>query len=151
MENNKLNVIIDTNVIISSLITTNELSPTSQVMELFYDGKINVFYSNEIMKEYIEVLNRDKFKFNKEDIQFVINFFKEFAINIEVAHKNVILQDMKDLAFYEIVIDKKVKNGKLITGNKKHFPIEPFIMTPAEFMNKYYWNCEMGVLCYGRY
>ena len=51
MKNDKLKVIFDTNVIVSSLITTNELSPVSKVMELFYDDKINVYYSDEIMSE----------------------------------------------------------------------------------------------------
>ena len=36
------------------------------------------------------------------------------------------------------LIDKNIDNGKLITGNIKHFPIKPFIMTPTEFINKYY-------------
>ena len=138
MKNDKLKVIFDTNVIVSSLITTNELSPVSKVMELFYDDKINVYYSDEIMSEYIEVLNRDKFKFNKEDINYIISFFKENATKINVSHKNVSFLDKKDLPFYEIVIDKNINNGKLITGNIKHFPIKPFILTPAEFINKYY-------------
>lgn len=97
MKNNKLNVILDTNVIVSSLITTNEHSPIAKVMDLFYDEKINVYYSDEIINEYIEVLNRDKFKFNKTYIQYIIKFIKEYAIKINVSHIKISNIFMKEL------------------------------------------------------
>lgn len=42
---------------------------------------------------------------------------------------------MKDLPFYEVVLEKRKDNAYLITGNIKHFPIEPFIVTPRELLN----------------
>ena len=40
------------------------------------------------------------------------------------------------LFFYEIVLTarKKSKNSYLVTGNKKHFPIKPYIITPNEML-----------------
>ena len=63
--NNKLNVIIDTNVIVSALLSKYEDSATVKVLNLFYENQINLYYSTEILKEYNGVLYRDAFKFDK--------------------------------------------------------------------------------------
>ena len=54
----KLNIIYDTNVIVSSLLSGNEDSVTVKVLDYFYESKVNLIYSNEIMEEYVDVLNR---------------------------------------------------------------------------------------------
>lgn len=41
---------------------------------------------------------------------------------------------MKDLVFYEVVMEKRSEDAYLITGNIKHFPKREFIVTPAEMM-----------------
>lgn len=56
-----LNIIYDTNVIISSLLSGNEDSATVKALDYFYDNKVNLVYSSEIMDEYIDVLNRETF------------------------------------------------------------------------------------------
>ena len=40
--------------------------------------------------------------------------------------------DPKDVVFYEIGLSKE--DSYLITGNIKHFPIRPFVVTPAEIV-----------------
>ena len=46
----------------------------------------------------------------------------------------MILPDMKDLPFYEVVMEKRDDNAYLVTGNIKHFPKEPFIVTARELL-----------------
>lgn len=137
MENNltKFNVIIDTNVIISSLLTSHKNSVTAQVMDLFYNDKINVYYSDEIYKEYLDVLSRKKFDFEKCQINFVLGFINENAIKINPKHLEELLIDIKNKPFYEIVMDKKIDNAKLVTGNIKHFPASSKIITAKEFID----------------
>lgn len=53
---NKLNVIIDTNVFVSAFITNDTLSPTVKILDLFYDDKISLYYSEDIISEYKDVL-----------------------------------------------------------------------------------------------
>ena len=53
----KLNITYDTNVITSSLLSGNEDSATVKALDYFYDNKVNLVYSSEIMDEYIDVLN----------------------------------------------------------------------------------------------
>ena len=43
---------------------------------------------------------------------------------------------MKDLPFYEVVMEKrKTDESYLVTGNQKHFPILPFIVSPKEMLD----------------
>lgn len=57
------------------------------------------------------------------------------ALNDE---KNVVLNpsftppDPKDIVFYEVALSKE--DAYLVTGNQKHFPKAPIVVTPAEMM-----------------
>lgn len=42
---------------------------------------------------------------------------------------------MDDLIFYEIAMEKRDNNAYVVTGNKKHYPMKDFIVTPSEIMN----------------
>ena len=42
--------------------------------------------------------------------------------------------DMKDLPLYEVVLEKQDDYAYLVTGNMKHFPKKPFIVTANEFL-----------------
>ena len=42
---------------------------------------------------------------------------------------------MKDLPFYEVVLEKRDSDTYLVTGNIKHFPKDPFIVTPRELLD----------------
>lgn len=46
------------------------------------------------------------------------------------------MPDPKDVVFYAIVVEKrKEEDAYLVTGNIKHFPQEPFVVTPKEMMD----------------
>ena len=40
--------------------------------------------------------------------------------------------DPKDVVFYEVAMSKK--DAFLVTGNQKHFPKSPIVVTPAEMV-----------------
>ncbi len=42
---------------------------------------------------------------------------------------------MKDLPFYEFVLEKGEDEAYLVTGNIKHFPAKPFVVTAREFLD----------------
>jgi hypothetical protein len=50
---------------------------------------------------------------------------------IEAIGVDILLPDEDDRPFYEVA---KAANAYLITGNLKHFPQEPFILSPADFL-----------------
>lgn len=63
--------VIDTNVIVSALITKNPQSPPYIVLREVLDGRIIPLYHPDIIEEY-EVLSRNKFHLDPKTIQTVI-------------------------------------------------------------------------------
>ena len=92
--------------------------------------------SDEILAEYKDVLTRNKFKIEKERID---NFFEEIdkrAIHLDRTISEETFIDEDDIVFYEVALTgKKEKETYLITGNKKHFPVKSFVVTPREMMD----------------
>ena len=60
---------------------------------------------------------------------------------VEPCPSGMVLPDMKDLPFYEVVLEKRSDDAYLVTGNIKHFPQEPFIVTPRELLD-IFENCK---------
>lgn len=128
-------VVIDTNVLVSALLSKNQSAATVQVILQLISGRITPVYSNEIIAEYREVLSRKKFKFPVEQINYLLNAIEKFGILVTPSPTGVILPDRKDLPFYEVVMEKRSENAYLVTGNQKHFPKKNFIVTPRELID----------------
>lgn len=126
--------VMDTNVFISALLSKRADSATVRVLDAMFDGKIVPLYHEDILAEYDEVLHRSKFHFEEATIQLVINAVKQYGVEVFPQSTGEILVDMDDLVFYEVVMDKRDDDAYLVTGNKKHYPIRDFIVTPAEMM-----------------
>ena len=41
---------------------------------------------------------------------------------------------MKNVVFYAVTLSAQDKDAFLVTGNGKHFPKKPFVVTPAELV-----------------
>ena len=126
--------VIDTNVLVSALLSGNDNAATVQVVGRLLGGEIIPVYSNSITKEYREVLGRKKFGFSRDVVEHLITAIEHYGILVEPSASGVILTDMKDLPFYEVVMEKREDDAYLVTGNQKHFPAEPFIVTAREFL-----------------
>lgn len=131
----KCYAVIDTNVLVSSLLSKNDLSATSQVVIRMIKGEIIPVYSSEIFAEYGEVLTRKKFRFPSYQIESLLNTIEKYGVLVEPSPTGVILPDIKDLPLYEVVMEKRSDNAYLVTGNQKHFPDEPFIITARQMID----------------
>lgn len=127
--------VIDTNVLVSALLSRHSDAATVQLVGRLIAGEIIPVYSNEIMHEYQEVLGRKKFKFDLDMIKYILSAIKKYGILVEASVTGIILTDMKDLPFYEVVIEMRDDNAYLVTGNLKHFPEEPFIVTARQMLD----------------
>jgi predicted nucleic acid-binding protein len=58
--------------------------------------------------------------------------FHERGIRTERVLSDDFFPDPKDIVFYEVALSKK--DAYLVTGNTKHFPKAPIVVTPAEMM-----------------
>lgn len=124
--------VIDTNVLVSALLASHADSATVMVMNAVIKGDIIPMYNKEILKEYEEVLSRKKFHFSKSLIRQYLKFFSSVGIASERVHSMEDLPDPKDIVFYEVALSKE--DAFLVTGNTKHFPKTPVVVTPAEML-----------------
>ena len=97
------------------------------------DGFITPVYNEEMIAEYTEVLHRKKFKFNEEDIQVLLGFIMEYGIHTGRIPYEGDMPDEKDRPFYEVSLS--MEDSFLVTGNLKHFPQTPKVVTPAELIH----------------
>jgi len=123
------NVVIDTNILVSSLWSKN--SNPATIMKMIIERKLTPCYDYRILKEYTDVLNRPKFSFDTLETHSILQTVVNNGLSIVASTQDVLLIDEDDRPFYEVA---KECNATLITGNKRHFPSEPFIMTVAEFL-----------------
>lgn len=128
----KFLTIIDTNVIVSAFLSRHNDSATVLFLDYLFKGTITPIYNDEILNEYSTVLTRSKFKIAKEKIDAVLTEIKTKGIHSERINSGETLPDDKDLVFYEVALSKE--DSFLVTGNLKHFPKKPFVVTPAEML-----------------
>ena len=126
--------VLDTNVIVSALLSSKADAATVQVLQKLFSDSFCPVISKEIMAEYTEVLHRAKFHFSPAIVDDLLFAIEEKAEYVIPASTGAILPDMKDLPFYEVVMEKRTDDAYLVTGNQKHFPTEPFIITAREFL-----------------
>jgi len=126
--------VFDTNVLISSLLTKKTDTATAQVVDAIAAGKIIPLYNQAILNDYDEVLHRVKFSFSEERINRILKMIRQFGLMVNPSPTGEILVDMEDIVFYEVVMEKRDDGAYLITGNIRHFPEKPYIVTPAEMM-----------------
>jgi putative PIN family toxin of toxin-antitoxin system len=128
----KIFAVIDTNVIVSALISKYSDSATVLVMESIFHDIVTPIYNDEILNEYNTVLRRSKFNFSENRIKTTLETIIAKGIHSEGLNTGEILPDPKDLVFYEVALSKE--ESYLVTGNIKHFPKKPFIVTPTEMV-----------------
>lgn len=125
--------VIDTNVIVSALLTRNRDAATARVLDMvFSQMRITPLYNDEIIAEYNNVLKRAKFGFPSELIDGIISLIVARGLNSKRVSTGVHFLDPKDVVFYEVALSKD--DAYLVTGNIKHFPHTPIVVTPAEMM-----------------
>ena len=131
----KLFAVIDTNVLVSALLAKSPDSPTVVVVERIFDGSVTPVFSKEILKEYSDVLHRDKFGFSSETVDAFLHELINKGLLLETEKTDIVLPDMNDVPFYAITLSNGANQTYLVTGNSRHFPVKPFVVTPAQFLN----------------
>ena len=124
--------VIDTNVLVAAMLTHNHQSATIQVMEAMFANHIIPLYNEEIISEYEDVLHRAKFGFSEADIRHYLETLKRVGVHSQRIASSEHFPDPKDVVFYEVALSKD--DAYLVTGNKKHFPQTPIVVTPAEML-----------------
>ena len=124
--------VIDTNVFVSALFSKNINVATVKVLDAIFQGKIVPLYNDEIIAEYEEVLHRSKFHFTPSLVNKYLKSICKMGISSERVHSDEVFPDQDDVVFYEVALSKE--DAYLVTGNTKHFPNMPIVVTPAEML-----------------
>lgn len=125
--------VIDTNVLVSALFTSNVEAATVKVFKALLQKKIIPLYNEEIYDEYVDVLNRPKFHLPSSIVSRYLKVIRELGVKAERTHQSIEdFPDLDDIVFYEVAMSKE--DAYLVTGNTKHFPKSPIVVTPAEMM-----------------
>lgn len=124
--------VIDTNVLVSAIFAAHPDSATVIIRDKIMDGSIVPLYNAEIIDEYRDVLTRPKFHFPADLVDAILDVILQKGLSLERTRTKEVFTDPKDVVFYEIALSKK--GSYLVTGNTKHFPATPIVVTPAELL-----------------
>jgi hypothetical protein len=136
-----MKVVIDTNVVISGLISP--FGPPAQIIDLWVADEIIVCLSSKIIEEYIAVLLRPKFtrlgsaKNRYEVIAGLVELDNTIIVNPDF-HLDVISEDPGDNIFLECAVEAK---AEIIISRDDHLlGLAEFqgiqIIRPVNFLEK---------------
>jgi len=124
-----MGVVIDTNILVSALISPK--GNPAKIIEMIITGKLKIFYSDEILGEYEEVLLRPKFNLNRDSLRRWLESVLGKGHNVNPISSTFGMLDESDRIFYDVA---KSCGIYLVTGNIKHYPSESLILTPTQFL-----------------
>ncbi|MBK5100809.1 MAG: putative toxin-antitoxin system toxin component, PIN family [Desulfobacteraceae bacterium] len=132
-----MKIVLDTNVLVSGLLTP--FGTSGEIVRMVSAGRLILQYDSRILLEYQEVLYRSKFQFNNENVGLLLDYIKKNGQLVPTGPLKKGLPDPDDAPFLEVAIGGKAEC--LVTGNKVHFP-RSFregikILSPTEFINFY--------------
>jgi putative PIN family toxin of toxin-antitoxin system len=108
-------VVIDTNVIISAI---GKLSPNRKLFDAILSGDIEIYISNDIFLEYIEMLRRKTNTEITNNFVYLLSMLSNVHFTNIYFKWNVINQDPDDNKFVDCFI---ASNSDYLITNDKHF------------------------------
>jgi putative PIN family toxin of toxin-antitoxin system len=124
-----IKAVLDTNVLVSGLLSP--YGNPAKVVNHFRDRQFILIYNDEIVAEYRRVLFRGRLGLPPEDVDSLLEEIARRGIPLVATKSDIALPDENDRIFYDLA---NTCNAYLITGNAKHYPEEPHILTPAQFV-----------------
>lgn len=125
-------VVVDTNVLISSTLSSK--GNPYKIMSHISDREVQLYYCPGIIDEYMNVLAYQRLNIAHQTQRKIIKEIERLGILIEPPVSTIPLPDETDRKFYDTA---RASEAILVTGNTKHYPDENFIMTPAQYIEKY--------------
>ena len=130
-----IRIVLDTNVLVSATISQG---PAYEILKLAKDGKIILVLSLDILKEFKEVISRQRFGFSQEQIYGVLKQIISISeIVIPIVKINIVIDDPDDNMVLEAAISGDVQyvvsRDKHILNLKSYQKIK--IVGPNEFLD----------------
>ncbi|MBO4800478.1 MAG: putative toxin-antitoxin system toxin component, PIN family [Bacteroidaceae bacterium] len=125
--------VIDTNVLVSALITHHPDAATAKVVRLLLEKTFVPIFNADIIAEYGDVLHRPKFPIQREVADSLIAHIIENGVEASRVNSMESMPDEDDRVFYEVSLS--MDESFLVTGNLKHYPNSPRVISPSDFVN----------------
>ena len=128
-----MNIVLDTNVLVSALWSPGKNA--SEILSAVFSQKLTACYDFRILDEYNRVLHYTRFPFAEWEINAILEPIEKMGISV-VADPlpEVAFTDESDRKFYEVA---KFCSAVLITGNQRHYPDDPDVITMGDFRTRY--------------
>lgn len=130
-----MKVVLDTNVLVSALLTPH--GPTARVLDAVLAGRLLLLFDDRILREYSEVLHRERFGFTPEDVRALLEFIRSEGQEVSAPPLGIVLPDPDDLMFVEVAVAGKA--DAIVTSNRRHFPEGSYggipVLSPAEMLS----------------
>jgi putative PIN family toxin of toxin-antitoxin system len=123
-------VVLDTNVIVSALLTP--AGNPARIYRMFLTGMLTFVFNESILEEYADVFYRPHLGIPADDANIVLDAIRRYGEQIIPVPSTFTMPDEDDRIFYDTA---KAAGAYLITGNLKHYPNEPHILKPADFLD----------------
>ena len=124
--------VIDTNVLVSALITHDPEAATAKVVRHLLERDFIPMYDEDIIAEYADVLRRTKFPILSETADALISHIIENGVEASRINFEEPMPDEDDRVFLEVALS--MEDSFLVTGNQKHYPTSARIITPSQFL-----------------
>ena len=127
-----MNVVLDTNVLVSALISP--FGHPARIVELVLLGELALAYDDRLMAEYRDVLARPRFGFDPDEVDALLLYIRSSGQAVTAPPLTVEMPDAHDVPFLEVAA---ATDSVLVTGNARHYPAAArgtaTVQSPAEF------------------
>jgi len=132
-----MNVVVDTNVLVSGLL--NPFSLPGEIVRMISSGDLHLCLDGRFLAEYSDVLRRSKFQFNVALVAALLDQVEHGGVLIAGIPLHTSLPDADDAPFLEVALAADAQC--LVTGNLRHFPSSSrqgmIVLPPRQFLDFY--------------
>jgi putative PIN family toxin of toxin-antitoxin system len=132
-----MNIVLDTNVLVAGLLTP--FGPCGEIVRMVSSGELTLSLDARILTEYQEVLDRPRFRFDKDKVAALLDHIEHRGITVASSPLPQPLPDIDDEPFLEVAITARAIC--IVTGNQVHFPTElcqgAMVLSPSDFLGFY--------------
>ena len=123
-KSDKKRIVLDTNIVVSALIGKH--GESAKLFEKLIQDEIENYTSTEIIKEIVEVLNREEItkRTPKEARQFILEQYLIHSKLTQPKTKHLIVEHKSDNKFIDVAIEAKA--SYIISGDKHLLEIKEF-------------------------
>lgn len=132
-----MRVVLDTNVLVSAMLTGGGTADT--VLHLILQGDATLLVDSRILAEYDEATSRPRFGFDPGERRVMLDVLESVAEPVLSRPLRLSLPDPDDRMFVEVA--KAGSADAIVTGNVKHFvPVRGVlgvpVITPRQFVDR---------------